>query len=93
MYTVYGKQGCTFCEKAEDLLNQLGLEYEYKELGVDILAADFKRMFVENYNQVVTTVPQILHEGDYVGGYTELKETLNKETTNSDNGAVLDANQ
>lgn len=72
MYKVYGRPDCEFCSLAVQLLNNLGLKYEYLDV-------------VENKNYLddlldvlpdVKTLPQIFL-GDYpIGGYSELKSDL-----------------
>lgn len=70
-FTVYTKQNCPFCVKAKQALTSAG--YAYKEVGIttpeELPRPDFR------------TVPQILADGHFVGGYTQLVsylEGLNK---------------
>lgn len=73
--SVYTSSTCPFCVKAKKLLQMLGLEYE--EYNVD---NDFDGMCGElssKYGKNVQTVPQIIINDTYVGGYTDL-EALHK---------------
>lgn len=70
MYRVYGKPNCPYCVKAIDLLNENELAFEYYDLtkNAEMLQAIKDLGF--------KTVPQIWLNGDHIGGYTELQETL-----------------
>jgi len=63
---VYGKEGCPFCVKAKEHLDELGLEYEYIDLD------EIGKTAAEVTGRDVTTVPQIYIRGEYIGGYEEL---------------------
>ncbi len=76
MYTVYSKNNCTYCQKAKQLLQQSGEQYEVLTLG-----ADYDREWLidhihTNYNIIPRTMPVILCDGEYVGGYTDLLAEL-----------------
>ena len=79
MYIVYGKDGCAYCEKAVDLLEKDGSDYEY--VGVDENASALEYI-KEDLN--ARTVPQIVYfkgadesiAPRHVGGYQELWEEL-----------------
>lgn len=68
MITIYGKNNCSYCVRAKQVCEQHHLEYEY--FSVDTapqLQVEFRKLFPE-----AKTVPQIMWDGNYVGGYTEL---------------------
>ncbi len=68
---IYTSSLCPYCVKAKKLLQTLKLEYN--EHNVD---DDFDKMCEElssKYNKTVQTVPQIIINGNYVGGYTDLE--------------------
>lgn len=75
MFTVYGKEDCTYCVQAVELLKQKGEEFTYKKLDVDYSKDDLIEM-VGKYGVVPRTLPQITKDGEYVGGYNELKDLL-----------------
>jgi ribonucleoside-diphosphate reductase alpha chain len=69
---VYGKSDCPFCSMAKEELRLRGIPFDYidlKEIG---------KTAREVTGRDVKTVPQIYLEGEYVGGYEELMEYLNK---------------
>jgi len=74
-YIIYGKNDCSWCEKAKKLLEEKGLPYEELKLGIDYerdeLAA--KLGGVERL-----TVPQIFHEGIHLGNYEALRNLIEK---------------
>lgn len=69
---VYSKTSCPFCTKAKTLLEEKGVTYQEILVGSDISK---EQLFVE-LGREVRTVPQIVVNGHYVGGYTELKEMI-----------------
>lgn len=73
-YTVFGRPGCMWCDKALDLLSSKDIEFEY----VNILENPTAKQFISAQGH--KTVPQIYYdEGEgqiYVGGYTDLEKAL-----------------
>ncbi len=72
---VFTSSTCPYCTKAKKLLQMLNLEYI--EHNVD---DDFDGMCEElstTYGKQIQTVPQIIINGHYIGGYTDL-ETIHK---------------
>lgn len=68
---IYTSSTCPYCVKAKRLLQMLKLEYI--EHNID---DDFDKMcedLSEKYDKQVQTVPQIIINGHYVGGYTDLE--------------------
>lgn len=64
-FTVIGRHtGCKWCVKAEALLKNAGLDYEYLEVN-PTLAALLEAMGL-------TTVPQVWRGTEHIGGYEEL---------------------
>lgn len=73
-YTIYGKPNCPYCESAKDLLDNKGLDYEYIDITVEgINAVELAKLVNQD---VVKTVPQIITEDTYIGGFTELRKSL-----------------
>lgn len=62
MWYVYGKEGCTYCKKAVDLLEQMGQKVSYIDMKDVENTAGWK------------TVPQIFTEKHHIGGYAELEK-------------------
>ena len=74
MIEIYGTDNCVFCDKAKNLLQMYDKEYTYIDVTEteDMTAAFFKKF------PGVRTVPQITSsDGQWIGGYSELKEWLN----------------
>jgi glutaredoxin len=57
---------------AKTLLEKKGIDYEEFMVGTDIT----KNELIETIGQDVRSVPQILIDNKYVGGYTELSKFL-----------------
>lgn len=73
-FTIYGKTNCTSCVQAKQLLESVGLDFEYKQLGNDF-------ELLEMYDIAPRThkaFPMIVKDGEYLGGIAELKQLLNK---------------
>ena len=64
---MYTTRWCGYCVRAKALLQSKGLEFE--EIGLDDDPAFRQRLFDLTGGW---TVPQILIDGDPIGGYTEL---------------------
>jgi glutaredoxin 3 len=64
---MYTTEWCGYCVRAKALLDGKGLEYE--ELPLDA-GPDFRRRLFDLTGG--WTVPQILIDGEPIGGYTEL---------------------
>lgn len=76
--TIYGRENCSWCSKAKDLASKLLQSqvvdnYEYIDYQKENLSADdlFKITGTE-----VKTVPIVLLDGKYIGGYKELEENF-----------------
>lgn len=71
MYTVYGRSGCEYCDKALDLLDECGLAYKYIPLDVHR-----ERLVWFKEIRGFTKVPQVFLGDTHIGGYTELEASL-----------------
>lgn len=72
MITIYGKPNCPQCVSAKSLCESKSQEYEYKEIGKDLTVEELREICPVE----IRSVPQIFKDGEYVGGYNELKEKL-----------------
>ena len=77
---VYGKKNCPYCQMAKDELKLRGVQYDYIDL------ADIGKTAAEVTGRKVKTVPQIYIEGQYVGGWDELQNFLNKTVIDQESG-------
>lgn len=71
MIIVYTKDNCPYCVKAKTLLQNKGLEYTERKIGTDITREEFLEAFPN-----ARTVPQIMFDGQLIGGYDELVKRL-----------------
>ena len=67
MYTVYTKDTCGYCDKAEKLLQDNYLEYELIDVDSD---PETLKMFK---SRKWSTVPQIMKGNSHIGGFDQLK--------------------
>ena len=72
MYVIYGKQNCSYCVLAKQLLDEHHLKFDY--IGVD-QDEDNRQWLLD---QGFQTVPQIWHGNKYIGGYVELEAYLDQ---------------
>jgi len=66
---LYTTQWCGFCHAAKALLDRKGLPYEEIDIGLD---PAFRERLVELTGR--WTVPQVVIDGEPIGGYTELRD-------------------
>jgi glutaredoxin len=69
---IYSKNNCQYCTKAKHLVKSLGLEYEEKSFEKDF-GGDVEKL-IEHVGKKVRTMPQIMIEGELIGGYNQLVE-------------------
>lgn len=68
-FTIFGKQSCGFCRQAKAVCEQKDLAYRYVDIEEEgISQADLEL----TVGGPVTTVPQIFHGQDHIGGYEAL---------------------
>lgn len=70
---IYSKDDCSWCTKAKDLLESVGLSYTEKKYGVDYGKAHLEKLLGEGAR---LTVPQIIINNKLVGGYEDLGRYL-----------------
>lgn len=64
MILIYGKPACPSCTKTKQLCEMRGYSFEYKELG-----KDFDRELILETFPGARTFPQIVVNGEKVGGF------------------------
>jgi len=69
---VWSKDGCTHCDQAKNLLKSKGINYEERNIMGDTWTKEQLLEAVPN----ARTLPQIFVDGNYVGGFTELRKYL-----------------
>lgn len=68
---IYTTKLCPFCIKAKKLLTSLNLEYTEHDIE-DSFDAMCSRLGTQ-FGKTISTVPQIIINDKYVGGYTDLE--------------------
>lgn len=71
MIEIYGKDNCAYCNMAKQLCESKGLDYEYVMLDEDYTQDEFFEKF-----PTARTFPQIIMDGEAIGGFNELRELL-----------------
>lgn len=75
MYAViWSKDQCMFCEMAKDLLADHNIEYQERNIS----KGEWTREQLEEAAPGSKTVPQIFLDGNYIGGFTDLKAYIQK---------------
>jgi glutaredoxin 3 len=69
---VWSKDQCPYCTQAKALLESKGIEYEER----NIMHGTYTKVQLLEAVPTARTLPQIFLDGEYVGGFTELKEKL-----------------
>ena len=76
--TIFGKQRCGFCRRAKELCEINQLDYRYIDIEHEgISQADLEK----TVGAPVTTVPQIFHGQEYIGGFDHLNQWLSLRST------------
>ena len=72
MHIVWSRDNCGWCDKAKELLDSYGFEYEVKDVYEH--AEEFMEQFPD-----AKTVPQIIFNGKHVGGYNGLHNAFEEQ--------------
>lgn len=82
---MYTKSDCVYCELAKSYLNEYGIEFSYEVLDDDTQRKAKYTELNEKFKPEtqINSVPQIIINGKYIGGATELMNEL-KHTFNYD---------
>lgn len=65
---IYSKPACPYCVKAKALAEQQGYDLTYKMLDQDFTREELFETF-----PTARTFPQIIVDGEKIGGYTEFE--------------------
>ena len=77
MFLILSKDGCSFCDKAIDLARKNSLKYEKRTVD--------KEELVEMCGKHVKSYPQIMNDGELIGGYTDFEKYLEPMTRPTQN--------
>jgi len=72
-YIIYTKPDCSYCDQAKQLIEEKGHTYTEVILGKDVSKQELLEMFPG-----IKTVPIVVLDGQKIGGYQELTESVNK---------------
>ncbi len=77
-FTIFGKEDCGFCRRAKELCDIKRLSYRYVDINKEAISqADLEK----TVGGPVTTVPQIFHGRQYIGGFDALSRLLEEYAT------------
>ena len=68
---VWSRNACPFCDQAKALLKMKGIEFEERNVSTDWT----KEQLLEAIPSA-RTVPQIVLDGELIGGFNELRKRL-----------------
>ena len=68
---IYGKEGCVYCDMAFDLARKKEMYITVKKLDRNFAGEEFTFLF-----PFAKTVPQIILNGEHIGGYQDLKDLV-----------------
>lgn len=66
---LYGTPSCSYCGAAKRLLESNNIQYSYTDLTV----GTNKEVLEDTIGKRINSVPQIIIDGKYIGGFTELQ--------------------
>jgi len=76
---IWTKNQCIYCEWAKTLLRDNEIDFVEQNINDDWTKDQMQSHLFENYNtnpENKITMPQIILNGEYIGGFTELKKHL-----------------
>ena len=80
---VWSKYHCPYCDQAKALLTQKGIQFEERKIG-----DGFTKEELLEHIPSARTVPQIVINGDVIGGFTDLKKWLEQENVGYGDGRL-----
>lgn len=72
--TIWSKYNCTYCDQARSLMESHGITYEERKIGDGWTREDLLEAV-----PTARSVPQIFLDGQYIGGFTELRNHLTQQ--------------
>ena len=73
--TIYGTSKCSWCNRVSRMLDENEIEVE--KIDVSESKENLKLM-KKVAGKTTTTVPQVIIDGNFVGGYTEVERFINR---------------
>lgn len=74
---VWSKYHCPYCDQAKALLKQKGYTFEERKIGDGYTKEELLEAV-----PTARTVPQIIINGELIGGFTELKKFFEEQNVN-----------
>ncbi len=68
---MFAGPNCSYCACAKDLLNENGLTFTERDISDPEILSEFKERLPHQ-----KSIPQIFMDGEYIGGYDDLKLKL-----------------
>ena len=69
---IWGRPGCSYCERAKQICKKFGLNYIYHQLDEDFTREELLERFPD-----AKTYPQIIVDGEYIGGHDDFVKYKN----------------
>lgn len=79
---VITQPNCPYCVKAKAILDERGTEYTTLVLGADLAKTMMVDFIEQQTGNQVRTVPQIILDGQYIGGHDDLVAFLARQVEN-----------
>lgn len=76
---IFGIDNCPFCTMAIQICEENYLNYNYKTVGKDLTKSELLEIF-----PTAKTVPIVVIDGQWIGGYQQLKEFIETENAKDD---------
>ena len=71
---IYTTSGCFYCDQAKKLCERANVDYQTKEIGIDITREDFTKLYPH-----VNASPYVIIDGNEIGGLVETAKLFLKE--------------
>ena len=71
---IYTTSGCFYCDQAKKLCERANVDYQTKEIGINITREDFTKLYPH-----VTGYPYVIIDGKEIGGLVETAKLFLKE--------------
>ena len=70
---VFGAPGCSHCDAAKRLLRERGIAFDERDVSDAAVLAEFRARLPR-----VRSLPQVFFGADHIGGYEDLRLTLER---------------
>ena len=78
-FTVYGRAGCPYCDRTVELLKTSGERFKYfQRERLEASRYQFHEDLAKYIGNYGKTFPLIFYNGKFIGGYSELKKSMDR---------------